>query len=214
MKLPVWTLIGVVLAAPVSAATLDFSGDICGGSCSNNALIDSDYGSVSGQLTVSYDFNVNNPSSPSALRWYGPDYSGLTGVAYGANGGRAEILFTPAAGFEVTITGFQLGAWPNTDRTSQVSVLDLDGTALFASPTLTIAGTTPSTFVGPWTSSSGLRIQWGPDAFNVGIDNITFSVQQVGGSGGVGVIPLPASLWLLGGGILALAGAGRARRNS
>ncbi|MGY6632627.1 MAG: hypothetical protein ACXIU8_02670 [Alkalilacustris sp.] len=79
-------------------------------------------------------------------------------------------------------------------------MLDLDGTALFESPTLTIAGTSPSTFVRPWTSSSGLRIQWGPDAFNAGIDTITFSVQQVDGSGGVGVIPLPASLGPMGGG--------------
>lgn len=100
----------MVLAAADTEATLGFSGDICGGQCSNKALIDSDYSSVSGQLVVSYDFNLNNPSSPSALRWYGPDYGELTGVAYGANGGRVEILFTPAAGFEATITGFQLGA--------------------------------------------------------------------------------------------------------
>ncbi|MBK5926160.1 hypothetical protein [Rhodobaculum claviforme] len=204
--------VALVLAAPVSAATLDFSGDICGGPCINNAPIDSTYGSILGQLAVSYTFNVNTATSDAFLRWYGPDYSGLTGVAYGANGGRPEILFTPAAGYEVTIRSFQLGAWPNQNRTTQVSVLDRDGNALFASPAgITISGTAPTTFSGPWTRSDGLRIQWGPDGFNVGIDNIVFSVQPTGTTN---VIPLPASLWLLGGGLVALLGAGRTRRRA
>lgn len=194
------------------AATLDFSGDICGGPCVDRAAIAADYGSIPGQLQVSYTRDVNATAPNNQLLFWTADYSELVGVAYGGVGGRPEIFLEPEAGFEVTLLDFRLGAWPNTNRATQVSVLDGLGGTLFASePSITISGQASSRFIGPWTSENGIRIQWGPDGFNVGIDEVRFAVSAIDGD--PTPIPLPAPLALLATGVLGLVGLrGRNRR--
>lgn len=180
-------------AAPAAAGVLTFSGDICGGPCAVDQSfipISNDYGDIAGQLDVSYFTLVNGAVAVSNLFYWKNNYGGLDGVAYG-DIGSAEILFKPASGYAVTVTGFQLGAYLG-DYLSRFTVFDGLGNVLYTSGVdpITIVGSAPSTFTGNWTSSDGIRISFGPDSFNVGIDNVTFEVTAL-------PVPEPSQLILV-----------------
>jgi hypothetical protein len=190
-------------AGPARASTLDFNGDICGGACGNGYAIDSNYGSTA-TVSVSYNDGNGNPY----LYFWGPQYSNLTNVAYGYDASvTAEIFLTPHAGYSVTLSSLDLGAWPNTDRTSQLTVVNGSNSVLYSSGAITISGTTASHFLLNLTSSNGIGIEFGPNAYDVGIDNVVFSANLT-------ATPLPAALPLFAGGlgILGLVGARRKRR--
>lgn len=196
-------------ALPAHAAVLDFSGDICGPGgdsvCFDGSIIGPGYGDVAGVLDVQYRDLLNNPSATSLFFWRG-DYNNLIGVAWaggGDSGSRAEIFLKPLNGEVVTLKSFDLGAFPNTQLTTSFTILDGNGNLLADSGGVITIGVQPGNlrsefdFTGQGiASASGIRIQWGPSAFNVGIDNIEFNVSPV---------PLPAPAWLLGGGLLTLA---------
>lgn len=176
-----------------NAVTLTFSGNICGGgtTCSNNEVIDDTYGDIAGQLDVIYDRDITI-GGENRLRAYGANYSDLSGVAYGGSDnftGPAEIFLKPLAGYQVTLLGFDLGAWPKTTRDTQVTILTGGGQVLSASTPLTIDGQFHTSLSYNFTSADGIRIQWGPDAYDVGIDNIEFTVSAISGS----AVPEPAT---------------------
>lgn len=156
--------------------------DFSGLGLSNGNLIPQNYGDQP-NLDVSYR-SVASPGNTAEvtpyLQYWSTAYSGLTDVAYGASGRTAEITLTPSVGYEVTLLGFDLGAWPNTDRQSQVNIYNLDySQLLFSTGPITILGATPSNFSFPnLTRNDGIKIQFGPDGFNVGIDNIEFTVSS------------------------------------
>ncbi|MBK6657481.1 MAG: VPLPA-CTERM sorting domain-containing protein [Proteobacteria bacterium] len=199
------TLGSALLATPVNAAVLTFDGDVCepSGTCSDSSLISQSYGDVAGVLDVQYANLAGNPGIAS-LRFWGTDYNDLVRVAWtdgGDGGSRAEIFLKPLNGGVVTLNSFDLGAWPDTQRTTSFTILDGDGNLLASSGGDITIGIQPGNLhnhfdFGDVASNTGIRIQWGPSAFNVGIDNVDFSVSAV---------PLPAPAWLLGAGVVALA---------
>ena len=132
-------------------------------------------------------------------RW-SSGYANLTNVAYTYDGGR--IIFTADAGHEVRLHSFQMGGWPNTNRTLPFLQVLLDGNPVFTQTNVAISGTTANTFsFDPNVVKGGvIEIRFGND-WNVAIDNIGFSQE---------LIPEPASITLLVGG---LAGRALRRRN-
>ena len=177
--------------ASASGAQLTFDGAICngGGACGNGSAIDQTYGDVLGQLDVVYDRQLGDATAPGTagarLSFWFLNYSNLTNVAWGGQTdavGTAEIFLQPLSGFQVTLLGLDLGAWPNTDRDSQLTILSGAGDLLFSSGPITVDGITASSFPFDLTRSDGIRIQWGPSAFNAGIDNIEFNVTWPGGT--------------------------------
>ncbi|MBL8587655.1 MAG: PEP-CTERM sorting domain-containing protein [Methylobacteriaceae bacterium] len=187
---------------------LTFDGAICGGPCSNYALIDANYGSEA-NLTVSYNHDVTGVSPGSQLQHWDSGYSNLTNVAWGGSNdssGRPAIILTPAAGYKVTLTGFDFGAWPNTSRTTSFAILS-GSTVLYNSGTVTVDGATALHFGTPFSSTAPLSIQWGPSGYNVGIDNVAFRVEAV--SGGV---PEPSTWAMMLIGFAGLGWAARRRR--
>jgi hypothetical protein len=170
----------VVAAAllPVNAlaATLNFDGDVCTGSvdgvgpmtvCENLSPINQNYGD-----TAEIDFTFENDSgSGLSMRFWPADYSGLERIAFG---GEAPVITMRAlAGSTVQLLGFELGAWPNVDRPTQLTVIDI-GTMIPILDTgpFTVLGTAPTAFTFTTAvSTSGFRITFGPDGFNVGIDH-------------------------------------------
>ena len=192
-----------LMAAPASANVLDFSGNICSGPCVVSSFIDDTYGDIAGVVDVSYR-NLLGNTSLTNLRYWSTDYNDLVDVAWtdgGDAGSRAEIYIQPLNGEAVTLNSFDLGAWVNTTRTSTYTILDGAMNILFESGSIAV-GSPPNhshyDFTG-LTSLDGIRIQWGPSAFNVGIDNINYTLAGT-------PVPLPPTAALLGGCLLALAG--------
>lgn len=179
--------IATVLAAAPTIATADvltFDGGACSGGCSNYASILQSYGDIAGQLDVEYKRSQPNGGS---LSWWNV-YSDLNGVAWGDPGGVSEVFLRPLAGFQVTLLGFDLGSYGGDNRSSQVTLLGGNGDVLGAFPNL-IIGATHQSFASNLTRSDGIRIQWGPDAYDVGIDNIAFEVTAIPTGG----VPEPAT---------------------
>jgi len=202
--------IGFAAVPMVAHATvLTFDGNICDGgqACDINIAntLDQSYGD-SAAVDVQYNYlipgaNVGISPAPvgDSLGWWDTGYSDLTNVAWGGTDavtGTAQI-FLKALGDSITLNGFDLGAWPNIDAITRLFIIDAtDNSLLFSATSLPISGAVHSSFAGPWTSTTGIAIQWGPDGYDVGIDNIDFTVRPV---------PEPGTLALL---CLGLAGLG------
>lgn len=185
------------IATPASAAVLDFSGPVCQfdqGQCIDGFRLSQGYGDITGQLDVIQDDilgdAVDAGTADAALRWWGTGYSGLSGIAYGGVNdvtGTAELFFSPAAGYRVTVTGFDLGSFVSIGESTSYTVRDGSGDILFSSGPL-VVGAAGLAVTGNWSSLEGIRLQLGPSVYNVGIDNIQVQVEAV---------PLPATAWLL-----------------
>lgn len=195
------TLGGAVMAAPASANVLDFSGNICSGPCADFGTIEDTYGDIAGVVDISYR-NLLGNTGVTNLRYWSTAYNDLVDVAWTDGGdttSRGEIYIQPLNGQAVTLNSFDLGAWIDTTRTSTYTILDGAMNILFESGSIEV-GSPPDhshyDFVG-LTSLDGIRIQWGPSAFNVGIDNINYSFTGT-------PVPLPPGAALLGAGLLAL----------
>ncbi len=171
-------------SASASADTLTFEGPICfipGPVCENFSSILQSYGDIAGQLDVQYDSDISNPD-PTPFRYWSNQYSNLSDVAFGEAEAAAEIYLKPLSGYQVKLLGFDIGAFPNTDASSQVTLLGGNGFEIFSTGLTTIFGDKPTHFAPGLTRRDGFRIQFGifgRDAFNVGIDNINFEVTAV-----------------------------------
>lgn len=213
--------IATLWGTQVHATALTFDGNICNGSsqCSINLSIDQTYGDIAGQLDVVYETRVGNGNTNVSfpfLVWWSTNYSDLLNVAFapGGVGPVGEVALFPLAGFQVTLDSFDLGAWPNTlpntSISSQYTIYDSTYNTLISSGPITISRTVHSHFLPNLTNANGLIIQWGPDAFNVGIDNINFTVQSINGT-----VPEPTTWLLLTSGLVATwAFHRRSRRNA
>lgn len=179
----------LLLAGPVHAMTvLNFDGDICSAAidgsgakiaCINGRHINQSYGDGDGVNLSYFDKTVSSTS----MSFWGDSYSGMSNVAYG---GVDPYIKIEGA---VTLHSFDLGAWPNADRMTQVRVIDLANMfTVLNLEGITVLGSTPSHFEINASSTAGFLIGFGPDGFNVGIDNIAFTA---------GVVPEPANWALL-----------------
>ena len=180
-------LAGMAMAATLglgtssNATTLTFEGLICdtpGNSCANFDSILQSYGDVAGELDVQYDSDISNPEL-TPFRYWVDQYSGLFDVAFGEVGATVEVYLRPLSGYQVTLLGFDIGSYPNQNGLSQVTLLGGDGSTIFSTGPTTIFGNAPTHFAPGLTRIDGFRIQFGPDAFDVGIDNIDFQVTAV-----------------------------------
>lgn len=129
---------------------------------------------------------------------WGTQYADLTNVAYHSpfNQG-ARFIFTADGTHFVRLHSFQMGGWPNSNRTLPFLQVLVDGSPVFTQTNVAISGATANTFsFDPSVVKGGvIEIRFGGD-WNVGIDNIGFSQE---------LIPEPASLLALGVGLAGLA---------
>jgi hypothetical protein len=213
-------LFALSLMGSAQAAVLDFSNGpdaplICSDTgdglgaltvCSNYAYLSQSYGDVPGVADISY-------SAPRltglSLRWWAADYNTLYGVAW-ADGGdgdsRARIeIAAMHPGDTVTLSRFDLGAYPASTLATTVNIYAIGGGA----PLYSFSGNvgngviSATPFAVNVSAVGGLWIEWQDSAFNVGIDNIEYSV---------GAVPEPAAGALMAAGLLGLAGRAARRR--
>lgn len=198
--------------APAHAldTTLDFSGDICGVAgnevCGNYSQIGQNYGDVAGVLDVAYRSirTSDNTTYEEYLKFWSTGYSGLTGVAWGGvnqTGYRSEISFSALGGQVVTLDGFDFGDYQNRNYGSSVQIYDGSDNLLWDGGSFNPDVT--ATHFAPGISGNKLVLRWGPDGYDVGIDNIQVTVSAV---------PEPQAWAMAAAGLLALATIARRRR--
>jgi MYXO-CTERM domain-containing protein len=146
---------------------------------------------------VTLDWNPVPDAGRTLVNWLG-SYSGRDAAYCGGTDCTLDLLAN--AGSVVTLDSFWLGGWPNTNRQIAWSVIDLATGGVVASDAPTgpnVSGATGLTVLVGASSATGLRILFGPDGFNGGINDITFSATPV---------PEPEAwaLWLAGLGAVAL----------
>jgi hypothetical protein len=170
---------------------LDFTGNICADqgasdsrACGNYSFISQSYGDIAGVLDVSHrSLNVGTLTQyESALKYWGAGYSDLPQVAWGGGGSSgqlSEMVFTPGAGYQVTLLGLGFGDYANRSNGSSFRVLDAStGGVLFASGTFD-PGPSASIFDLSASSTKGLVLQWGPDSYDVGLGVVSLSITPV-----------------------------------
>ncbi len=223
--LPVAALALFSLAAPASADVLDFGTasplSICSSSadgqgsltaCGDWGYLSQSYGDVAGVVDVTY--RAPEISDSTSLRWWSTAYNNLYGVLF-ADGGdgnsTAQVdIVSLQSGQGIALSHFDLGAYPNTSRGTTVTISDLANGHVLYSFSGTVGsgnGVLPTAFdfATPLVSSQGIRIQWMDSAYNVGIDNITYSVTAV---------PEPETYAMMLAGLALLAGLSRRGRKA
>lgn len=208
MVLLLQALMGLGLpAAPVQANLLDFDANACSYSgngagdlvsCTSYGFINQSYGDTA-EVDVRY-VDLLNPAS--SLRWWSSNYNNLYGVVWGGNGDVAgqswnQIQILPTVGQAVSLHGFNLGAYPTMQRTTNVRILDGAASSLLLDLGSLLVGTgdVATAVQTQIISANGVTIEWRDTAYNVGIDDIDFSVVPV---------PLPAAAWLFLSGLVGL----------
>jgi hypothetical protein len=188
-------------AMPASAlvTTLDFAGNICGAAgdqtCSNysqigqnygdSAVVDVQYRSITTATGMTYE--------PYLKFWTG--YGDLPGVVWGGagqTGFASEILILPAAGYEVSLSGFDFATYLGRSPSVPFTISSISGTEIFNQTLLTNSPSHNTLTIGSRYFAEGIRLAWGPDGYDVGLDNISFDVRAVS------VAPVPeTSTWAL-----------------
>lgn len=190
--------LSLALAAPVAQAAVV---DLDPLSLGNGAVIQMDSPGYGSEGPVTLDWNPTGLGSQTLLFWNG-SYSGRD-AAYCVSGTDCALDMTVAPTHTVTLASFWLGGWPNTNRNVSWSVIDLADSSVVASAiNAFVSGTTGLTVSLGLTSTTGFRILFGPDGFNGGINDITYSYTPVDN---VPPVPLPAGGWLMLAGFGALA---------
>jgi hypothetical protein len=174
--------------------------------CVNGAAISQSYGDVAGVADISY--SSPRITAPQSLLWWNTAYNNLYGVAWstGSDGNSRARIEIKAVQPEqaVTISSFDLGAYVNTSRPTNLNIYAIGGTTPLFSFTGSVGNSNVSatSFTPNISVPGGLWIEWADSAYNVGIDNIQFSVTAV---------PEPASMLLM---LAGVAGLLAARRRS
>ena len=215
MKRHLFTACLALAAGTAQAYVLDFghagtpicttSPDGLGGAigCIESRYILQSYGDVASVVDVSY----SAPRISTSLSWWPTEYNDLDGVLWAQGGdtnSQARIELKPLNGDAVTLTHFDLGAWRYSTLNTTVNVFEA-GTSnlLYTFAGAVGSGTTHTSFDINVSSTQGLWLEWQDSAYNVGIDNVTFSV---------GAVPEPATWAMMLAGLAGCAAFARRRR--
>ena len=196
------TAAALALAGPASAVEviLDFGGSACpGGSCSNTEAILAGYGDTTG-LDVSYR-SLNHPAGtvyqPYLKYWL--TFGDLSGVVWGgANDDdyRSENIFDALDGFEISLRSFDVATFARSTPSSPFAISSLGGVSIFAGDIATNPGAHNHFVLNGAYFSDGIRLGWGPDGYNVGVDNLVLDIRAVTAAPAPLPIPEPA-LWAM-----------------
>lgn len=179
------------------AGTLDFAeSSICSANiddsgafspCSNYSYINQNYGDMA-EMDASY---LNANTDNTSLQFWSTSYNQLEDILWaGGNdsNSRGRITLAATDGYFINLDSLDLGAYPSSARYTHLTVSNGIDTYAFEGAVGT--GNLASTFsaFGAAGIGSNITIEWYNSAYNVGIDNIHYTVMAV---------PEPASLAML-----------------
>lgn len=187
-------LLGAAIAAaglaatPASAVitTLDFQGAICGtngrSACGNGAFIGQRYGDSIRNDVAYRTIDVRSQQTVEGLRYWGRQFGDLAGVAFGGYESylyRGEITITAAAGYGVSLIGFDAACYRNGAPCQVIDydVVSLSGVVVEAG-VVGLPKLNHSLIEVDSAYYAGLTIRW-DESFDVGLDNIRFDVIRV-----------------------------------
>ena len=206
------TTVTAALATPATAATfvLDFGPSACVTACANEDFFSQTYGDQS-NVDVSHRV-LSAPGNPgvaapltAGLQYWANEYGNLSGVAWGglsATQGVGEITFRMTGIGSIALNSLQYAGFRG-NATTAFRVYDLAYNLLFSSGSVVAPGQGSATLNFPnLANNSGLILQFGADAYNGGIDNLTFTTGNA-----VSAIPEAATwgMMILGFGIVGVA---------
>jgi len=202
MKQVVWALAAsgcMVVAAEAATVTVSIED---AGFITNSNAIETAAPGFGDDGPVDLDWDPLNATAKRLLNWLG-GYSNRD-AAWCSDGVGCALDLTVSAGYTLTFDSFFLGGFNNTARNIAWAVYDLAdlGTSLDSGNPLVDGQTGLVESLG-LSSTTGFRLLFGPDGFNGGINDITYSYDLT--DPGVAPIPLPASALLLAGGLAGLA---------
>lgn len=211
MKVIYSAIAAVFLAGTAGAATLDFSGNICngGGACGGRGGgVDQSYGDMTG-VDVVYDGDSSTAGDQDVFHW-GSGYEDLSAAIWTNVGDALSVSFVAQAGYEVTVSSFDIAPYANRVKNTLVRVVDMaGGPDLYNTTYAPISTVGVTTIAGSFTSDTGIQLLLGPDAYDVGMSNIQYSVQAI--QTNPATVPLPAAGWMLLAGLGGLVAASRRR---
>jgi hypothetical protein len=170
---------------PSHAAVIDFTDTGCTAINGVNCLIPQTYGDTA-DVDVSYRaLNAATGQPVGSGLFMFSNYGDLTNVVFGGTDMLhyvAEITLTAKVDRLLSLQSFDVATYNGRSSTVPISIYDLAGNLLsggtYATRSPTHATVTPAT-----SYLSGVVIRWGPDSYNVGLDNIAYDVRAT--------VPLP-----------------------
>lgn len=163
----------------------------CGGPTGYGPFSQS-YGDIGGLIDISHRALSgwgNAAQTASDAFYFGPGYGSLIGVGWAGTDANntagvpqyGEIVLRPLGGSSITLKSLETAGWNGQARNVTFRVYNLSYQQLYT--VSVVAPATGSTTVnfGSLSNASGLILQWGPDSFNTGIDNVSFSLGWAAG---------------------------------
>ncbi len=189
-----------LVSTPAAAATTLTFSNACGGVCADGDNISQSYGDIAGLLNISYRSVASNGSMTTvgAARSWTTEYGNLTDVIWGAEGGTLEIAFSLLApNTQITLNSVDYAAWGGANVQTQIALYSFGSLGGFFLPLLPSGALTApteghATWAPNFTSANGFILHFGPDGYNGGLDNLTFTISNVNVGGAV---PEPTT-WL------------------
>jgi hypothetical protein len=178
---------GLASQASATVHTLTFdASDACATTCVNYSYLTQGYGSEPG-LDIHYrslSAAGNGPVITDDMHYWNLNYGDLVDVAW-ADGGDccavADITFTVHPGYSFQLLDMDTASWPNTDRTTDFRLYDLSYNLIGDTGQFTAPGNGHQIVTcSGCVTTTGYVLQFGPDAYNTGVDNIRFDLTQTG----------------------------------
>lgn len=173
------TMAAMFSAPSVASTTVTWDDTACAplATCGNGSVVSQEFGDTP-EVDLSYSGDI---------RYWSGLYSNSSAIYSGDNLG--EIRIAPLSGLTLTLLSVDFGGWPNIGRAIAYSVFSDDLTQTLASGTVNTDPTALTTVNFGIQSTSALRLRFGPDGFNGGIQNLRFTTSAP-------AIPEPGT-WML-----------------